>query len=580
MSDLYINLEIIEYEYFNASAIADNYAVITLKGIVDTKQDLPLSVNDKGYLNDLWSVKRTYSGRAKLGNISLHTQGDFGFFLADKSRCMKHSVYDNVSDVLDELISNSIFEIKASDVAFNAGITSNHNYIYLIIINDEQYIYMACDSRGNLVNITRMASYGVVYSTKENVIQHIPTSESMSDIDFDNIKTTSVYLTPCVYYKTYDYHNFEFNIETMLFCYDTHKEKSKALRTYNCFLNPSEAKDLPFTKKDDNEYTYTQEDGGFPSNHFYNDNIDIPTIPNLELSGMGSNLYVLTQATLDSLMSFIWNTDISSQIKKWFANPSDTILSLSIVRSPITRIGNKSIYFGNVDSNIFADTISNWHELDCGSISVTPFYDNYLDTSPYTRYELYLPHYNFIDIPDYYVQDCKLSVKYLIDYLSLSALIIVASTKNGVTTIIYNISCNIGMTVPLTIADKSGVVEALKNTLTSATTLNPCVIGATAITSTIKAGFETDTISHNSTLTNASSLLSYPKPYLKITRSIECSAPKFNKYEGIPTWYTDKLSAFKGFTKINNVIDSINFINENMQDELISILKGGIIINK
>lgn len=579
MSDKYINIEVIEYEYFNASAIADNYASITLKGIVDNGYDLPTSVNNLGYLsNSSWSVKRTYSGRAKLANISLHTQGDFGFFLATESRTMGHTVYDDISDVLDELINNSIFEIKASDIAFNSGITSNHNYIYLIIINEEQYVYMSCDTRGNLVNITRLACYGVVYATKNNVIQHIPTSKSMVAQDWNNnFKSRSVYLTPCIYYKTYDYHKFEFNIEMMIFTNATNNNETE-LYTYNAFLNPDDSKELPFEKKDDNENTYTQEDGGFPNNNFYNDNIDIPTIPNIELSGIGSNLYLLGNATLESLTNFIWNTDISSQLKKWFSNPSDTILSLTLVRSPITIIGNSAIYFGNVDSNIFADTISNWGELDCGTISIPPFYDNYLDTSPYTRYELYLPFYNFIDIPDYYVRDCQLTVKYLIDYLSMSALIIVASTKKGITTIINNITCNIGMSIPLTVADKKGIVDILSSTLTTATTLNPCVIGATAVASTIKAGFENDTISHVGTLNNASALLSYPKPYLKITRAIECSAPQFNKYQGLPTWNTSKLNDFKGFTKVNSVKESINFINEYMANELISILKSGIII--
>lgn len=570
MSDIYFNVDIIEYEYINTSSVSAEYAYQLFKAIVDTKSELPQSPTNLGALGSGWKLSRTFSGRVKPIDV---TQA-----LIDKAYINTfNGTYDSVREVdidyaYQELINSSLFDNSASTL--NVALSPNRNLLYLIKI-DEQYMYLTCDLFSNLLNYTKVTWYSVGYQNKSSVDTKTPTF-TKAKCGFTSVYYRDFYLTPIIRYNSTDENKYTFAF--LNFGLNT-KDTPNWVHYFELSYGEEFSKKATIYKKDDDEYTHTNEDGGFPNHTHYNDNIELPTIPNIDLTNLGSNLFVLTNTNLSALNEYIWNTDIYSQLKKWFANPSDTILGLSIVRCPYTITGISDIKFGNVSSGISANTISNWTEIDCGSISLTPFYDNYLDTSPYTRYELYLPHYNFIDIPDYYVRDCKLSVKYLIDYLSMSGLIIVASTnKNGITTIINNIPCNIAMSIPLTVADRRGIVDIVANTLTSATTLNPCTVGTTAIASTIKAGFEADTISHVGTLNNASALLSYPKPYLKITRSIECSAPQFNKYQGLPTWNTSKLNDFKGFTKINSVKESIDFINENMASELISILKSGIII--
>lgn len=323
--------------------------------------------------------------------------------------------------------------------------------------------------------------------------------------------------------------------------------------------------------------TNTSEAGGFGTYTRYDDNIITPDLP-IDCDGLGNNLYVLDKSLVNSLVEFLWSTDFVDNLTKYFANPSETILSLSVVKSPYTVKGSGTIMLGNINSPISASYISNWQIVDCGTIHITPYYDNYLDCNPFTRYTLYLPFYSYIDIDECFVRDCDLNIKYYIDYYSMSALIFITSIKNGISRIVNMLQCNIAMNVPISMVQKNQIINMVSSTLSSVTTANPVSIASGVVGGTIKSAFERDTISNIGVLSNASALLSYPYPYIIIKRAVEQSPPNLASYQGLPNWNTNNLSAYKGFTRVYECIDSINFINETQQKELISILKSGFII--
>lgn len=323
--------------------------------------------------------------------------------------------------------------------------------------------------------------------------------------------------------------------------------------------------------------TNTSEAGGFGTYTRYDDNIITPDLP-IDCDGLGNNLFVLDKSLVNSLVEFLWSTDFVDNLTKYFANPGETILSLSVVKSPYTVKGSGTIMLGNINSPISASYISNWQIVDCGTIHISPYYDNYLDCNPFTRYTLYLPFYSYIDIDECFVRDCDLNIKYYIDYYSMSALIFITSIKNGISRIVNMLQCNVAMNVPISMVQKNQIINMVSNTLTSVTSANPVGIASSVVGGAIKSAFERDTISNIGVLSNATALLSYPYPYIIIKRAIEQSPPNLASYQGLPNWNTNKLSAYKGFTKVYECIDSINFIDKNMQDELISILKSGIII--
>lgn len=162
--------------------------------------------------------------------------------------------------------------------------------------------------------------------------------------------------------------------------------------------------------------------------------------------------------------------------KKWEldfkgSNPSDYIVGAyaSVCNIPYTS-DTYPIKIGPVDLSTIQPTLTTYKisfvdsgYFDCGSIDITPYYDDFRDYSPYTSMELYLPLCGTVDIDTAYFMGHSLSITYYYDYTTMSCSACIY--RDGIT--LYKVvNGSIGAQIPLTslrMGEYQSAIHALEN---------------------------------------------------------------------------------------------------------------------
>lgn len=153
------------------------------------------------------------------------------------------------------------------------------------------------------------------------------------------------------------------------------------------------------------------------------------------------------------------------------SNPSDYIVGAyaSVCNIPYTS-DTYPIKIGPVDLSTIQPTLTTYKisfaesgYFDCGSVAITPYYDDFRDYSPYTSMELYLPLCGTVDIDTAYFMGHSLSITYYYDYTSMSCSACIY--RDGIT--LYKVvNGSIGAQIPLTslrMGEYQSAIHALEN---------------------------------------------------------------------------------------------------------------------
>lgn len=321
-------------------------------------------------------------------------------------------------------------------------------------------------------------------------------------------------------------------------------------------------------------------DGDFTDNE---DPIPIPDLPDeTDVSAANSRFITLfspTKSQMDALADYMWgnNFDLDT-FKKLFANPMDCILGLSIVPfQPITN-GSGNVTVGNIETGVSMTKCKQYKEVDCGTINIEKFWGAYLDYSPFTKCEIYLP---FIGMRPLNIDDImgkSVHVVYHIDVLSGAC---IAYVKCG-NAVLYNFIGQCSQSIPVTSNDFTNVVNgalgiagAIGSMVATGGASAPYAVGAIA-NSAINA--LKPNIERSGALSGGASMMEIRKPYLVLTRPKQARATDQNKYMGLPTWITRTLSSVKGYTKVEHVKLGNTHATEEEQKEIVSLLKEGVFL--
>lgn len=342
-------------------------------------------------------------------------------------------------------------------------------------------------------------------------------------------------------------------------------------------------------------------DGDFDDS---SDPIDFPSLPTLSAVDIGFiRLYNPTLTQLQSLARYLWGNlfDIS-QWKKLFADPMDAIIGLSIVPVSVPNGGSTEITVGNIPTGIQAN-ISNaqWVTVDCGYIDVKEHWGSYLDYSPYTKFQLYLPFIGIIDIDADDIMDSRVHIKYNVDILTGSCVAFVKCTQGSLERILYTFNGECAVNIPFTSNDWTSVITNLitlgatalsgvkgaslalgSQAINNDGEINPTqVINAGRANSQASASLVTGSkvnIKRSGTLSASHGLMARRKPYLIRTRPLQCKPKTQNVYTGYPSYIRVKLDDCSGFT----IVDEMHLENvhatENELKELEIILKTGVYV--
>lgn len=311
------------------------------------------------------------------------------------------------------------------------------------------------------------------------------------------------------------------------------------------------------------------------------DAINIPSLPTLSAVDTGFiTLFNPTITQLNSLATYMWTNPLfdPTNWKRIFANPMDAILGLSIVPVAVPDGGLKTVTVGNISTDVsMTVAASQYVELDCGTLNVNEFWGAYLDYSPYTKAEIYLPYIGThpLDVDD--IMGKAVHVVYHIDILSGACC---AYIKCG-NAVLYSFVGQCSSSIPITGDDWTNVINGALSIASSIGTMiatggasAPIVTGiaATAINQ-MKPSIE-----KSGSMGGTGGMMGIQKPYLILTRPRQALPANQNEFTGYPSFIAESLDSIHGYTEVEYIhLDNVHATDGELA-EIESILKTGVIL--
>lgn len=334
----------------------------------------------------------------------------------------------------------------------------------------------------------------------------------------------------------------------------------------------------------------------------------VPGVPGVDMVLTGLvRLYQPTAGQMVNFSEFLWAIDwtdfqkIINSLKQWFSSPLETIVSVNMLPidyfydySAGTAItpSNAAIIMGGYDTGCVAPPCGgNFKQVDCGTISLAPYFKSFLDCNPYTKYTIYLPYVGFreLDSNALFAPDgANLRVVYNVDMITGCFTCFLHITKENADTelshVLYSYSGNMATQVPLSAANMNDFIRTLGQAASGV-----ALAAATGGASTSIAGVGARTlmggasssdynISHGGNLSMESGYLGIQYPYLIVERPRESFPDGYLHTLGKPSDIGGTLGDFSGFVVVKDChLDGVPATDEE-KNEIMNLLKQGVIV--
>lgn len=341
---------------------------------------------------------------------------------------------------------------------------------------------------------------------------------------------------------------------------------------------------------------YSDTGGGGGDFNGDTDHVRHPTPPLLSAVDTGFiTLFNPTTAQLQALAHYMWDDPLFdlSNWKKLFADPMQAILGLSIVPVYVPSGGSTNVRVGNITTNVVMNLASTQYvTVNCGTINVNEYWGAYLDYSPYTKVEIYLP---FIGMKPLNVDDImgrSINLQYVVDILSGSCVATLECDEDVLYSFVGQCSCS----VPITGNDWTNVINGVLGVASSIGGLMMTGSAFAGVPFGQQSGTKINAISSNlsSTAQNVNNskpipersgamsgmggILGIQTPYLVLTRPQQCVPDYQNTYTGYPSFITRGLSQLSGFTIVNSIhLQNVPATDEEL-NEIETLLKAGVML--
>lgn len=306
------------------------------------------------------------------------------------------------------------------------------------------------------------------------------------------------------------------------------------------------------------------------------DDIVIPDSPSPFTSlGFLNTSYALTRARCKSFSNFIWTAGLFDNIKLMNQSPIENIVSCKIF--PMTFTGtDETMMLGNVATTTGAkigDTSTFLYDI--GTVTVKPYYNSFLDYSPYTTLSIFLPFCGIHELDCKLLMGKSLNVKYAVDVVcgTCKAMLYVEGVE------LYSFDGQMGIDIPIASGTRAQVEKALisgaVSTVSSIATQNPVGV-ATSLLNTATSSLHNQTSGSHSSATSAYETLQvyliYDRP---VYQNLEGFAHAFGRFCGL----TKNLGNLDGFTVCNENVELSGIVcSSEEKEELKSLLTGGVFL--
>lgn len=351
------------------------------------------------------------------------------------------------------------------------------------------------------------------------------------------------------------------------------------------------------------------------------DPVTVPVLPDSDMTEAGSiRIYAPTKAEIASLFNYLHSANIGDSIYKLWQNPIQGIVSLHYLPYPLTLKSNTkvSIDFVGLPTGVTAYAANQFQSINFGYCKVGNVKNNYLDYSPYTKIQIFLPGIGIRDINTDDVMNRYVRVKYNCDNVTgqFVAFILVGDTyiesEMGVK---YTFSGCVAAPFPISqnnwgntyIAAATLAAGALAGGVAAAGGAGAAAAGAGAGAGAAEAGAASaagsevtaasvggnitnigtaalqlakPSITRAGTVSGTTSLFGVREPFLIIERPDQQDFTDFNKVKGYPCGKTYMLgdARLTGYTQVESV--HLTGIPATVAEinEIEALLKGGVIL--
>lgn len=270
----------------------------------------------------------------------------------------------------------------------------------------------------------------------------------------------------------------------------------------------------------------------------------------------------LFQSMFDAGFESMWNN-----LKKMYADPSEYIIGMGVIKYVPEKEATQSteIKFGNVGTGVFARTVKQWSEVNCGSIQVTEQYKSFLDYQGFSTVKIFLPFCGTYDLDQNDVMGSKISLKYNIDNLTGACVAVLDIERadrgkwddSSIHSKIYRFNGNCMQQLPISeknysnsLAAVAGLCSSVVSGVASAATGNAIgVIGGVAGAVSSATNMAPDII-QSGKISDAYGMLDCLKPFIILHRPIRSIPAEYGKHAGYPAMIFKKIGTCKGFTKV------------------------------
>lgn len=305
-------------------------------------------------------------------------------------------------------------------------------------------------------------------------------------------------------------------------------------------------------------------------------------------------LYNPTLAQLKSLSDYLWSSSFDiNALKKLFNDPMDLFIGLSILPVSVPNGATKEVGIGLISSGVFMDTAATqWVMVDCGVCQIDNFSEGYLDYSPYTKVEVYLPYIGFRTLNADEVIGKTLSCVYWVDILtgSCTCWLDVLMPLNEAnpqdneynTTYVFMGEC--AVSIPLASGDWTNLINGIIGAAAAvgagfaAGGAGGAIAGGVSAASSVAVNDSKIQVERSGAITSSGGLLGPQEPFVVISTPRIHRPAEAPTFTGYPAYFTATLDNLSGFT----IVDKINLsgISATKQEleEIETLLKGGVIL--
>ena len=337
-------------------------------------------------------------------------------------------------------------------------------------------------------------------------------------------------------------------------------------------------------------------DGGGDKLERVSNPIPIPGVPAASAYDTGfMSQYQINKSDLQSLSSFLWSDNFVNNVKKFFSDPRQIIMGITIFPvKPTLADSATEIKAGGISTGVSGKKLLyQFERYPMGECYIPKSLTKgiYWDYQPFTKARVYLPFCGEHELNISDIMGKKIKLDYTVDHVSgmcCAHLTIIDPDSQLPDNCHYNFSGQMGIQIPISSEDFGGFYRAMLSagvgvggaiaTMASGGLTAPLVAaGATAnaIGNIANMGKDVQYTSGGGSIVGS---LSSEYPYITIEEPIAFQAKNQQHYIGEPLYKTAKLKDLNGYTKIGSIhLDGLS-CTESEREAIRSQLSNGVII--